>query len=157
MKEKFDFLVHIQMNPKEYESFESILTYISIRASKYVTSGFVVQSDFSSYRHLSTLFPQVEVGGLDNSSADLPPSPPTPHTNNFTVGLDCEYDVCDEVLYPHPPFVDCFCPPYCELFGLLVSNFFVDVHEDQFEGGVSVEKKTCNIIHNDYVQEPTSE
>jgi len=28
---------------------------------------------------------------------------------------------------------------------------------DQFEGGVSVEKKTCDTIYDDYVQELTSE
>jgi len=128
MKDKFDFLVHISMNPNEYESLESILTYIGIRASKYVINGVVVRSDFSCYHHLTTLFPQVEVGVFENSSTNLPPSPPTPHTNNFTIGLDCEYDVCDDFLSPHPPSIDCFGPPYCEFFGSLVSNFYVDVH-----------------------------
>lgn len=30
MKERFQFLVHIFMNPTEYESFESVPTYIGI-------------------------------------------------------------------------------------------------------------------------------
>lgn len=41
----------------------------------------------------------------------------------------------------------------------LVHSFqiFMLMFMDQFEGGVSVEKKTCDTIYDDYVQELTSE
>lgn len=97
------------------------------------------------------------MGEHANSSFDLPPSSPTPHTHNFITGLDREYDVCDDVLSPRPSFVHSFSPPDCELLCLPVSIVYFDVHEDKFKNGVDVEKKTCDIIYDDYVWEYTSE
>jgi len=68
MKEKFEFLVHILMTPQEYQSFESLPTYLSFRARKSATNEFVVTGVSSSSPLVTTPFPQVEVGELESSS-----------------------------------------------------------------------------------------
>ena len=60
------------------------------------------------------------------------------------------------MLSPRHPSADSFGPPDCELFGSPISTFSIDVHEDQFHDGVSVEQQFCDIICNDYVLESIS-
>jgi len=100
------------MNPHEYESFNSLPMYTSIRASKSAMNKVSFPIESSSSPHLTTLFSKVEVGGLENSFVDLPPSPPIQYTHNFSVGLDYKYYVYDDVLSPCPPSVDSFGPPH---------------------------------------------
>jgi len=100
---------------------------------------FVVASDPSSPSHQKTLVLQVEVGEVKNSSVHLPPSSPTPHTQNFSVGLHCEFDGYNEVLSLHPPSFGLSSPLYCDLFFSPISSLPFDVHEDQVFDGVCVE------------------
>lgn len=51
IKEKFNFFVNILMNPKQYESFESIPTYLGYGAPKLETKEVVFASDSSSSSH----------------------------------------------------------------------------------------------------------
>lgn len=131
MKDKFEFLIHILINTQEYESFKSIPAYLVYRDSKFVTKEVVVPSDYLFSPHKITPFPWFEAGEIHNSSADLPPSSPTPHTLNFSTCLDCEYDVCDDVLSPRPQSIGSFGPPDYELLCSPVSNVYFYVHEDQ--------------------------
>ena len=105
MKEKFEYLIHILMNAHEYESFQNLPTYLGIKSPKSAMDKVVVSSDSPSPSNQTTSFP-VEVGELETSYTDLPPSSPIAHTRNSITCLDCEYDVCNEVLSPHPPSFD---------------------------------------------------
>lgn len=91
------------------------------------------------------------MGGVENSSTDLPPSSPTPYNQNSSTSLDYKYDVCDELLFPHPPSFGSFGPSDCELLCSPISNVSLDVHEDQVQDGISVSHKTCDIIYEDCV------
>ena len=104
-----------------------------------MTDEVVVPSDSLSPSNQTTLLPQVEVGEIENLSANLPPFSPTPHTQNFSAGLDCESDGCDEVLPRHPPSFGSFDPTDCELLSSPLLNTSFYVHDDQVLDGVSVE------------------
>lgn len=133
----FQYLVHVSKNPHKLEYFEPLPKNFGVRASKSATGKVAVPSDPSSPSHKITLVPQAEVGDIKNSSIDIPPSPPTPHTHNFS--LDCEYDGYIEVLSPHPPSFGPYNPPYCEFFFSHVSNISFEFHEDQVLDGFGVE------------------
>lgn len=56
MKNKFEFIVHILMNPQEYDFFLSLPTYLSLRAPKSATHKVTVPSDTSSFPHQTVPF-----------------------------------------------------------------------------------------------------
>lgn len=74
----------------------------------------VVPSDCLSLSNQTTPVPYVEVGELENSFTNLPPSSPTPYTQISIVSLDYESHVCNDVLSPHPPSFGSFRPLDCE-------------------------------------------
>lgn len=130
------------MNLHEYDYFESLPTCPAIRASKSVMDEFVVPSDSLPAFNQTTLILQVEVGELENSSINLPPSSATPHTHNSSISFDYEFDVFDEVLSPPPPSFSSFGPPDCELLCSPVLNVSLNVRDDQVLDGVGVPHKT---------------
>lgn len=77
------YLVHISENLHESKSFEPLPRYLSVRASKSTTNKVDVPSDPLPSSHQIGLVPQVEVGEIQNSFVDLPPSSPT----NLNVNL----------------------------------------------------------------------
>lgn len=149
----FQYLVHIPENLHELESFEPLPTYLGVRASKFAMDEVVVPRDPSSPSRQTTLVPQVEAGEVENSYVNPPPSSPTPHTQNFSTILDCQFDGCDEVLSCHTPSFGPFDPPDCDVLCSPMSNISFDVHEDQVLDGVGVEQPTCGIIFDEYVWE----
>lgn len=54
--------------------------YVGVRDSNSVTDEVVVPSDRPSPSHNIALVLQVEAREVENSSIELPPSSPTPHT-----------------------------------------------------------------------------
>jgi len=71
--------------------------------------------------------------------------------------LDCDFDVYNEVIFPHPPSFGSFGPPDFDMLCSHISNVSLDVHEDKIMDGVGVPQKTYDIIYDDYVWESTSE
>ena len=76
-------------NPHELEYFEPLPTYLNVRASKSMMDKVVFPSELMSSSHQTTLVPQFEVGEVENSFFNLPPSFPTSHTQNLSAILDC--------------------------------------------------------------------
>lgn len=72
VKDKFEFIIHISMNPKEYESFESPPTYMEYGAYKSVTNEVFVPIESSSSSYQTTPATQGEVGELESPSIDIP-------------------------------------------------------------------------------------
>ena len=68
---------------------------------KSTTDKVSIPCDHPSPSHQTTLVLQVEVGDVVGSPINLPPSPPTPLTHNFTAIFDYDSDGCDEVLSPY--------------------------------------------------------
>ena len=153
----FQYIIHISENPHELESFEPLPTYLCVTTSKSVVNKVVVPSDPSPSSHQMNLVLEVVVGKVGNSSVELPPSSPTPHTQNFSTSLDHQFNDCDEVLSPCPSSFGPSNPPDCDVLCSPISNLTCDVQEDQALDGVGVEQPTSDIIHNDYVGEPRAE
>lgn len=141
----------------KYQYFKCLLTYCGIRDSKFALVKVSILSDSLSLSNQTTPVPQVEVVKLENSSVDLPQSSPTPHTQSYSTSLECESDVCNEVLSPHPPFLYSFYPPNCQLLFSAILNVSLNVHEDQVLDGIGVPQKACDVIYDVYVRESTSE
>jgi len=64
MKAKLKYLVHISLNPSEYESFEILPIYTDYGALKSPIEEVIVPSDSSSSPHQIDPCMQVEVGEL---------------------------------------------------------------------------------------------
>ena len=153
MAEIFQYLVHASKNPCELESFKPLPTYLSGRAPKSETNKVVVPSDLSSPSHQIALALHVDVGEVGNPPVDLPPSPPTPLTQNLRADLDCDFDDCHEMLSPHP--LSCG-PSYPLDFCVLCSSasyLSCDVHKDQVMDRVGVEQSTHAINFYEYLWE----